>query len=240
MASDGPMTLSPLVKAALTPGSIAFAVLCLVIWIVLRFVWPGAGSPASRYWLAAVAVLYVVLALPVVATRIAGSLPVVAQADLVEGTRINTLVVLDGDNRVGRVREGLRVYRAVSPPSVVVLGGSWVLKELADGGIPRERLTIEAGPAITRDQIDWLGRQLASKQAGRIVVVASRLQMPRVAGLSRAGGLDVKLVSSPIDIEPPTSGIWRFVPTYVALRASRDSLYEHAALAYYRWRGWID
>jgi hypothetical protein len=29
------------------------------------------------------------------------------------------------------------------------------------------------------------------------------------------------------------------VPTYIALRVSRDALYEHAALAYYRSRGWI-
>jgi hypothetical protein len=30
-----------------------------------------------------------------------------------------------------------------------------------------------------------------------------------------------------------------FVPTYYALRVSRDAIYEHVALRYYRWHGWI-
>jgi hypothetical protein len=30
-----------------------------------------------------------------------------------------------------------------------------------------------------------------------------------------------------------------YIPTYTALRVSRDALYEHAALAYYGWRRWI-
>ena len=53
----------------------------------------------------------------------------------------------------------------------------------------------------------------------------------------RAGS--AALIVSPIDTEPATSG-WRLVvPTYYALRVSRDAIYEHAALALYTWRGWI-
>jgi hypothetical protein len=33
--------------------------------------------------------------------------------------------------------------------------------------------------------------------------------------------------------------LWQFLPTYASLLVSRDALYEYAALAYYRWRGWI-
>jgi hypothetical protein len=63
--------------------------------------------------------------------------------------------------------------------------------------------------------------------------------MPRVAALAQTAGLELDLLASPVDQEPPTEGVWRLVPTYLALRVSRDAIYEHAALAYYRWRGWI-
>jgi uncharacterized SAM-binding protein YcdF (DUF218 family) len=74
---------------------------------------------------------------------------------------------------------------------------------------------------------------------GRTCVIASRLQMPRVAALAHSEGLDVTLIPSPTDTEPPTAGFRVFVPSYTALGVSRDALYEHAALAYYRWRDWV-
>jgi hypothetical protein len=70
-------------------------------------------------------------------------------------------------------------------------------------------------------------------------VIASRLQAARVDALIRTARLPVTLLSSPVDEEPPVSGAARFVPSYIALRMSRDAIYEHAALVYYRWRGWI-
>jgi hypothetical protein len=60
-----------------------------------------------------------------------------------------------------------------------------------------------------------------------------------VAGLVRRADLPTVLIASPVDTEPATSGWWLFVPSYYALRVSRDAIYEHAALAYYARKGWI-
>jgi hypothetical protein len=57
--------------------------------------------------------------------------------------------------------------------------------------------------------------------------------------LAKTVGILPELVPASIDIEPPTSGVRRFIPAYIALRVSRDALYEHAALLYYRYNGWI-
>jgi hypothetical protein len=64
--------------------------------------------------------------------------------------------------------------------------------------------------------------------------------MPRIAALARSAGVAPLLLPSPIDDEPPAVGVWRFVPTYIGLRTSRDAMYEHAALVYYRNKGWIN
>jgi hypothetical protein len=70
-------------------------------------------------------------------------------------------------------------------------------------------------------------------------VIVSRLQAARMAGLLERAHLLIRLIESPVDVEPATTGALTFVPTYFALRLSRDALYEHAALWYYRRHGWI-
>jgi uncharacterized SAM-binding protein YcdF (DUF218 family) len=232
------MSMSPLVKAALTPGSIAFLFLCLVVWIGLKLVWPR-NRRVARIWLLGVAGTYIVLGLPPVANAIVGALPPVDVADPFPGRGIDTLVVLDGDNRVGRVRTALSVHGARPAGAILVLGEAWILDELVAAGIPPALLSQVEGPGTTRAQIAWVAERARMRPADRMVLIASRLQMPRVAALARARSLRLQLVPSPIDIEPPTSGFWQAVPSYVALRASRDALYEHAALVYYRRRGWI-
>jgi len=232
------MNVSPLIKAALTPGSIAFLVLCLLIWSGLRFGWPR-NRRMARGWLIGVIALYVTLALPIVATTIVGGLPPVVPADLDAWSGGRTVIVLDGDNRRGRVSETLRVYRAASPQSIIVLGEPWIADALVAEGIPRPVVMTEPGPGTTRGQVGWVGRRLLTRPAEQVVLIASRLQMPRIAALVQAEGLTLGLRPAPIDREPPTTGAWQFVPTYVALRASRDAIYEHAALAFYGRQGWI-
>lgn len=227
-------SLLPLLKLIDAPGSIGFLLVCLGVALVLRFLWPQSRR-AARLWLVAVAVLYVVLALPVVATSIAAALPVV-EAD--RRPAYDRLIVFDGDNRRGRVREAIGAFER-TPTTIAVLGEDWVVDALVDAGIPRERIVQDTMTLTTRAQMAAVAAMHARGPGMRLAVIASRLQMPRVAALARAGGLDVALRPSPIDDEPPTTGGARFVPRYIALRVSRDALYEHAALAYYRWRGWI-
>jgi hypothetical protein len=60
-----------------------------------------------------------------------------------------------------------------------------------------------------------------------------------MAALIRSRNCPVALLPSAVDAEPPTAGTDRFVPSYLALRLSRDAIYEHAALVYYRSRRFI-
>jgi uncharacterized SAM-binding protein YcdF (DUF218 family) len=221
-------------QGRLTPAQSAFAMRDLGC---TEIVWPRTQA-ISRGWLVLVIGLYAVLGLPVVANAIAGRLPRVPPANLVPGQRVDTLIVLDGDNRVGRVKETLRVWRLCSVGSVVVLGEAWIAEELIAAGLPTEKLTRTMGPGTTRGQMAWIRQHSVLQPAAQTALIASRLQMPRIAALAKANGITVVLDPSPIDIEPPTSGMWQFVPMYIALRTSRDALYEHAALMFYRWRGW--
>jgi uncharacterized SAM-binding protein YcdF (DUF218 family) len=121
----------------------------------------------------------------------------------------------------------------------VVSGRPWLEQQLVQAGIPADRIVTDLRSPTTRIQLQELPGLLEGRSAGRVVMVASRLQMPRVVALARAQGLAASFAPSPIDTEPPESGIRRFVPTYTALRVSRDAIYEHLALAYYRYRSWI-
>jgi uncharacterized SAM-binding protein YcdF (DUF218 family) len=226
------------IKSIGPPGSVPFITFCCLIALVLAFVWPRSGWLA-RTWLWTVFAGHMILALPVVANGIAGALPPVQASPPNSLRDLNTVFVLDGDNRRGRVRSAVEAAQASPAAAVIVLGGSpWLEGALGEAGIGPNRITYDYRPQDTRAQMDELERQTTGG-GRRVAVVASRLQMPRVAGLARAAGLPASLVASPIDTEPPTSG-WRLVvPSYYALRVSRDAIYEHAALALYRWRGWI-
>jgi uncharacterized SAM-binding protein YcdF (DUF218 family) len=226
-------------KAIGSPGSVPFIAFCLLVALMAAYVWPR-SKRLARGWLWIVVIGHTVIALPLVANAIAGALPSVTVADADTLPVLDTLFVLDGDNRVGRVRAGAAAAAASPTTRLHVVGGHfWLVDALVEAGVAPARVTHDYEPADTRQQMDEIKRFLASQPAGRSAIIASRLQMPRVAGLVRAAGLPLALIASPIDTEPPTSG-WRLcVPSYYALRVSRDAIYEHAALAYYGWKGWI-
>jgi len=230
--------LVSILKAIGAPGSISFLAVSLAIGAVLIYVWPR-SLRLGRGWLLFVFITHVVLALPWVATRISGKLPPVLPVDAAALRDLDTLIVLDGDNRRGRVREAKRAF-AGSPRSMVwAMGSLWMVDGLVEAGIPRDQIKQDDEPPDTLRQMTRVKDLLSTKSGGRAAVIASRLQMPRVAALVRESGLRVVLIPSAIDTEPPTSGVRVFVPSYVALRVSRDAIYELAALAYYGWRGWV-
>jgi uncharacterized SAM-binding protein YcdF (DUF218 family) len=232
------MPIPAALKSVLVPGSITFLALCAVVYLVLRYGWPR-GHRISRWWALGIGAAYLIMSLPLVATRIADRLPatpVTAEETL---PPIDALIVLDGDNRVGRVETADRIWKRASPRVICVLGADWVVAALTAAGIPRERIMQTTSVGNTREQIAWVQRFLAGTPEPHAALIASRLQMPRVARLVRAAHLQLTLVASPIDDEPPRNGIRALVPTYIGLRTSRDALYEHAALALYSWRGWL-
>jgi uncharacterized SAM-binding protein YcdF (DUF218 family) len=231
------MPLPSFLKPVFVPGSIAFFNLCVILYLMLRYVWPR-NPRVSRAWAIVITGIYLVMGVPFVANNIADRLgqPVVAGPSL---PPVDMLIILDGDNRVGRVKEGYRVWTTAQPRIVYTLGGDWIRDALVAKGVPVSRITQNSGGTNTLGQMEWVGRLLTKTPSARAALIVSRLQMPRVAALARSANLPLILVASPVDDEPPRTGISQFVPTYIGLRVSRDALYEHAALAFYSWRGWI-
>ena len=227
-----------LLKAVGGPGSIGFLAVCLAVGLMV-----GRAAPrwrrAARAWIVLVFLGYAVLGMPWFANRIAGRLSSYSPLQDVAPVRgANTLIVLDGDNSEARVRECRRLYEAMDRPLVVASGGDDFVRALIDAGIPAGVIRRDLRSRTTREQVAHLMPWLTSPDR-RALVVASRLQMPRLAGLLEAAGVHTHLAPSGLDAEPPTSGPWQAVPSYAALCASRDAIYEYIALAYYRHRGWI-
>ena len=220
------------------PGTPTHLALCLGAGVFLLYVWPRSRR-LGRLWLALVVVVYLALALPVTATAIANRLPAVPPPLPDALGRLDALIVFDGDNRRGRVAKTRQLYAASPPAEVWILGEAWMLEELGAGGIPGTRLKRDETAANTREQVAWVQRLEESAPGRRFAIVASRLQVPRIVALARAGRITASVVAAPIDDEPPTSGIGVYVPRYIALRVSRDAIYELVALSYYRRQGWI-
>lgn len=229
------MSALELLKFFGAPGSVGFLAASCVLALLLRYVWPRRPAVA-RAWIVIVAALYLGLGLPVVADGLAQRLPALEPE---AGRGIQTLVVLDGDNRLGRLAAALRIWESAGPRLLIVSGERWLVDALLEAGVPRDRIVHDISASTTRAQIEWLAPLASDPRFECVGVIASRVQMPRVDALVRAQGVQVALISSPVDTEPPTTGWRRFVPTYSALRVSRDALYEHVALFYYRRRGWI-
>jgi uncharacterized SAM-binding protein YcdF (DUF218 family) len=221
------------------PGSLPVLGICALIAALLAFVWPRRRGVAAA-WIGGVAAVYLLLALPVVAATITRELPAVHSPAFADQRPIDALVVFDGDNRRGRVIEARRIYNATHVARVWSLGWQpWMHDALAAAGIPPDRLIHDASPQTTRDQVAWVQHLATSVDPSRIVIVASRLQMPRIDALLSTSRRHVLVAASAVDTEPASEGPRAFEPTYFALRISRDALYEHMALIYYRWKGWI-
>ena len=146
---------------------------------------------------------------------------------------------MDGDNRRGRTLAAIQVNAAAMPREIWVMGDGTLIEELSAGGVPRNRIFHDAFPATTRDQLTSLAALVARRPGWTVAVIVSRLQAARMTRLLEQAHLVVTLIQSPVDVEPAATGAFAFVPTYYALRLSRDAIYEHAALRYYRWYGWI-
>lgn len=232
--------MSPLGIAKIVggPGSLGLLVVACAVGVALLYVWPK-HKMVGRAWLLVTLLVYVILGCPFVARAIADSLPPAPSADLSSIRNVDELVVLGGDNEDGRVMATLNAWRTRTPGVVVVLGEQMFAQRIVDAGIPAARIRQDDGPRTTRAQIDWVKTERRAHPAGTAALIASRLQMPRVMELARMNGLDLLFLCSPLDHDPAADGIRAFLPSYGALEVSRDALYERAALAYYRSRGWI-
>ena len=234
------MTPLDLLKWTGGPGSIQLLLILTAVGIWLHYRRPR-HRRIARIILSGTGLTYWILATPVIAIAIESLLPRVAAAAAFHDSRFDTVVVLDGDNRRGRLAEALAVWGRAGPRRVVVSGEVWLKDELVAAGVPEGQVSREAVTANTREQVLWLRSVTAERSdGGTVAVIASRLQAPRVTALIRRAGIRTTVVAAPIDVEPRNTGLWAVVPSYAALRLSRDALYEWMALQYYEMRGWID
>ncbi len=219
------------------PGSTRFLLACTVVGLFVAHVWPRKRRLGYRA-LGAIVGAYGLLSLPVVSGALSHELPDARPADLQTLHGLDLLFVLDGDNRDGRVREMARLYRAESPTTVWVIGDRTLLEQVLDAHIPQRQIAYHYGEWNTRAQMARVEQVLDAMPGARSAIVTSRLQMPRIEGLAACQGLSLVFAPSPVDVEPPTSGLPAVLPNRAALAVSRDALYEQAALFYYDWRGW--
>ncbi len=218
------------------PGSLGFYLATLVLAILIAWRRPLRRRVVTAAVVALTAV-YLLLALPVVAVSIVDALPRTDAPDAAAVDRIQSLVVFDGDNRAGRERVARQILRRSTPSEVHLLGTDHLLAALRAALGPTTTLHYDASTWNTATQVEHVRPVVGQWPPMTIAVVASRVQMPRISALLDTDHTLVLLIPSPLDREPATHGIARFVPSIGALLASRDAIYEHAALIYYRWRG---
>ena len=179
---------------------------------------------------------YGAMGLPWTAARVSKSLTVyrpVSDPAAARGAQV--VVVLTGDSEHARVIETLRLNSLLRPRWVIVGGTERMRDEIVDGGVPRDRIIVEGGGQTTRDQVSNVARIVRTRNLGRVVLVVSAIHMPRALAAAQALGVDV--VPSP-SATRRIAGRAPFWPVYDALRLTRESLYEHMAMWYYRLRGW--
>jgi len=221
------------------PGSIGFFVLCSALGLVMAG-FGGRTRRMARAWLGSVLIVYLLASLPLVSSVCSESLP--RYTPLWEGGPAmddDILVVLSGDNALGRARETQRVLSAFAPRCVLVSGSPWFVRMIVDAGVARDRLQLDESASTTREQIAKLETWAKNCGVRRVVLIASQLSMPRISALIPQLRVPVVLVASPLDSSPATHGIRKIIPSFTALAVTRDAVYEHVALAYYRWRRWI-
>jgi hypothetical protein len=100
-------------------------------------------------------------------------------------------------------------------------------------------MIVDSSAPTTLAQMRLVDRYMDRHRQTRVAAVASRLQMPRISALAGAMRRNIALIAAPVDHEPPTRGLWRWLPSIDALAVTRDAIYERAALRYYHSRGWI-
>lgn len=234
------MRILELAKLIGGPGSLGF--LCLAVLILLVFGWLPKTRRASRLGIVLVLGGYLVLALPVVAHAITDRLTPTHGVGTSVPREIQTLFIFDGDNREGRVRLVRQLIRRHRPVSIWLLGAGYMLDDLHRAGLGPEQVMYDPSAHNTMAQVDRVQNLLEQQRTGpgQAAVVTSRVQAPRVRALLAIRHLDVHVLEGRLDREPPRDGLWSVVPSHAALLTSRDSIYEHLALAYYRRRGVIE
>ena len=160
------------------------------------------------------------------------------------------IVVEDLSNSALRLAEGVRVYRLLGDPLLIVSGGDTqrlapqrteaeAMKTVAIGlGVPSPRIVVEADSLNTRDEAVRVKAILADRGISRLVLVTAPTHMSRSLAIFRKAGLDPIPSASQLRSHQDDS-FWTLFPDRKALLLSDSAIYEYAAWIYYVARGWV-
>jgi uncharacterized SAM-binding protein YcdF (DUF218 family) len=96
---------------------------------------------------------------------------------------------------------------------------------LAALGVPRERILLEPDSTDTRENALNSTRMIRDLHVDKVVVVTSALHMPRAQWLFERAGLTV--IPAPTRLDPPPApGIFRLLPSALALQRSQRVVHE--------------
>jgi uncharacterized SAM-binding protein YcdF (DUF218 family) len=149
------------------------------------------------------------------------------------------------------VLEAERLYRLLQGrPPVIASGGIVSPRDLREPeaqvlahllielGVAPSRILLEPGSRTTHEQVLLVGDILRAHGWRRIAVVTAPVHLLRATGGFALLGFDV--LAAPARFASETHDATRpsWAPDRQALELSLTSVYDYAALAYYRWRGW--
>jgi uncharacterized SAM-binding protein YcdF (DUF218 family) len=222
----------------------------------------------GRRWLATVLLGYWLLSLPFASLMLSKPLTYEhdqrlasaaeargAQAVVVLGGGIMSYVADDighDDLQISalRVLEGVRVYRLLGDPLLIVSGGNTqrlspsrpeaeaFRRAAINLGVPPERIVVDDVSFTTREQAHTIKAMLAERHIDRFVLVTSPTHMGRSLAIFRAVGLGPVPSASRLRSRQDRD-VWTLMPDRKALIVSDAAIYEYIAWAYYRARGWI-
>jgi uncharacterized SAM-binding protein YcdF (DUF218 family) len=149
-----------------------------------------------------------------------------------------------------RLIEGVRLYRLLGDPLVIVSGGNTprvdppnpegeALRRGAIAlGVPAGRVLADNVSMTTYEQAKTMSGLLRERGISRFVLVTSPTHMPRSLAVFRASGLN------PIPSAAPMRGdrdqtIWTAMPDRESLGIADAAIYEYFARVYYWSRGWL-
>lgn len=224
-------------------------------------------SRLGRWWLTVAALGYWLLATSLGASLV--SRPLVRDAGRIESRDqargAEAVVVLGGgivsyvsddlalDDLLAsglRIIEGVRVYKLLENPLLIVSGGNTgrrdpprpeaeALRRAAlQLGVPQSRIVVDDRSRTTREQAVTLKRMLGERGIARFVLVTSATHLPRALAAFQAVGLAPVPSASRLRSDVDASR-WNLAPDREWLTISDSALYEYVAWAYYWGRGWV-
>ncbi len=141
-----------------------------------------------------------------------------------------------------RTWAALKLYKSGFAPTIISSGSTHGLdqaglqaKWLMLAGVPSEALVVERQSSRTHESAVEVVRILKEHGWQSAVIVTSELDVPRVRAVFRRLGFSNLSFQQVPEYGPPTGALYY----HSGWRAFYHATYEYAALALYKWKGWI-